>query len=282
MCGFSAAEAVGRNPRLTQGERTDKSVIQAISTALGQQRACKVQIINYRGGQPDRPFWNMLSIMPVHHRGQLQLYVASLQDYSYHIGQMVSLTPAQFCRAASHYQRHRQLGDDTLTTLQLAKPTIYEVDREYKIDDPATPPLVRVPPVKRLGWTKLDLEPEHLADRVADVLESIEGCQYEVTLRGSDYSDSTIICLKHEGVAMRVMIAEEPNGEYCISCTRISGDTFAYHNTFRQIRDTLGHALTKHPLVTPRLRAPGPTITSLGVRASRGLQLGVAQMAGGA
>ena len=54
-----------------------------------------------------------------------QLYVANLQDYSYHIGQLVSLTPSQFCRAALHYRRGRRL-DAPLTSLALAKPALYE------------------------------------------------------------------------------------------------------------------------------------------------------------
>ena len=60
---------------------------------------------------------------------------ASLQDYSYQIGRMVTLTPAQFCRSAEHHQRQRRLG----TTLQpqlLAKPTIYEADDDFSLTNP--------------------------------------------------------------------------------------------------------------------------------------------------
>jgi len=112
MCGFSYSEAVGRNPRLTQGNNTDPQVVETISGALAKRSSCKVQLLNYRSGSPEKPFWNVLSICPLVYRGQLQLYIANLQDYSYHMSQMVSLTPSQFCRAAEHFQRGRHIPMD--------------------------------------------------------------------------------------------------------------------------------------------------------------------------
>eukprot|EP00966_Prymnesium_polylepis_P336089 7391414-Prymnesium_polylepis.1 len=75
MCGFSSQEAIGRNPRLTQGSQSDSSAIMEIAHNVWQQRACKVLVLNFRGGHEANPFWNMLSISPVHHRGQLMLYM---------------------------------------------------------------------------------------------------------------------------------------------------------------------------------------------------------------
>ena len=51
MCGFTYAEANGQNPRIVQGERTDQKVVRAISGALANQSACKVQFVNYRRGE---------------------------------------------------------------------------------------------------------------------------------------------------------------------------------------------------------------------------------------
>ena len=56
---------------------------------------------------------------------------ANLQDYSYHISQMVSLTPSQFCRAAAHHQRGKRL--QLLDPLIRAKPGLYEVDDSFAI-----------------------------------------------------------------------------------------------------------------------------------------------------
>ena len=67
MCGFSAAQAHGRNPRLTQGSKSDPAAMRDISSALQEERACKALMLNYRSGLPDQPFWNMLSINPVRH-----------------------------------------------------------------------------------------------------------------------------------------------------------------------------------------------------------------------
>ena len=50
MCGFTYEEACGQNPRIVQGERTDQKVVRAISGALANQSACKVQFVNYRRG----------------------------------------------------------------------------------------------------------------------------------------------------------------------------------------------------------------------------------------
>merc|ERR1719247_4103592 len=105
MCGFSYAEAAGRNPRVTQGENSDKTVIQSMSGALQAQRSCKVMILNYRSGRPNAPFWNMLTMNPIHRNGQLLLYLANLQDYTYHMSRLVSTSPSSFCRSAEHHQR---------------------------------------------------------------------------------------------------------------------------------------------------------------------------------
>jgi len=185
MCGFTYGEAVGRNPRLTQGERSDPAVVAAISGALQQERPCKAAMVNYRGGKGGPPFWNMLSISPLLHRGQLQLYVANLQDYSYHIGQIVSLTPSQFCTAALHYQRGRRL-DAPLTSLALAKPALYEADSEHPLP-PSPHQGPALPPMRRLGWNRLLLEPEHLAERVGDALSRMDA-QYEMGARPARHS----------------------------------------------------------------------------------------------
>mmetsp|Transcript_24839 Transcript_24839/g.73745 ORF Transcript_24839/g.73745 Transcript_24839/m.73745 type:complete len:382 (-) Transcript_24839:141-1286(-) len=244
MCGFTYGEAVGRNPRLTQGERSDPAVVAAISGALQQERPCKAAMVNYRGGEGGPAFWNMLSISPLLHRGQLQLYIANLQDYSYHMGQMVSLTPSQFCRAALHYRRGRRL-DAPLTSLSLAKPAIYEADGEHPLQPAPEPPPAQ-PMMRRLGWNKLVLEPEHLADRVGDALSRIDA-QYELAERLAS-GESVVVSARSGDVVMRVLVSEEADGHYSISCARLSGDTFSYHAAFRQLKAALGEALTQHPL----------------------------------
>jgi PAS domain S-box-containing protein len=61
MCGYSATQAVGQNPRLTQGEHTDPETVLTMRRALTAEQPCRVRIINYRGYNAD-PFWNCLSV----------------------------------------------------------------------------------------------------------------------------------------------------------------------------------------------------------------------------
>ena len=46
MCGYKASEALGRNPKVTQGAGTDKSVLASMRLALQEQRPCKVRLLN--------------------------------------------------------------------------------------------------------------------------------------------------------------------------------------------------------------------------------------------
>ena len=54
MCGFTYGEAVGRNPRLTQGERSDPAVVSAISGALKQAHSTPTRAAS-RLAAPPRP-----------------------------------------------------------------------------------------------------------------------------------------------------------------------------------------------------------------------------------
>uniref|UniRef100_A0A7S3AXH0 PAS domain-containing protein n=1 Tax=Haptolina ericina TaxID=156174 RepID=A0A7S3AXH0_9EUKA len=236
MCGFSAREAIGRNPRLTQGQRSDASAMRSISSALREQRACKVMMLNYRGGLADQPFWNMLSINPVHHEGQLMLYMAHLQDYSYEIGRMVSLTPSQFCRSGEVHQRQRHLSQ--IRPGLLAKPTVYEAADEVQLTRPMRSS-GSAPLVKRLGWDRLKYDPEHLVDRVVDTLQQLDA-QIELSEHSGPDGETFSIHARVNDVACRIVVNEDlAEGSYRLSCVRVSGDTFAYHAVFRQMRDLL-------------------------------------------
>ena len=61
MCGYTTTQAVGQNPRLTQGEGTDPETVKSMRKALTAQQPCRVRIINYRGYNHE-PFWNCLSV----------------------------------------------------------------------------------------------------------------------------------------------------------------------------------------------------------------------------
>ena len=54
----------------------------AISAAMAAGRACKALMVSYRQGDVNQPFWNMLSISPIVHKGELIFYLANLLDYT--------------------------------------------------------------------------------------------------------------------------------------------------------------------------------------------------------
>jgi len=273
MCGFTYEEASGQNPRIVQGERTDQKVVRAISGALANQSACKVQFVNYRRGSVDKPFWNMLSISPVLHQGNVMFYMANLQDYSYHMAQMVSLTPSQFCRVAQHHQRGRRLQmlDDASGC---AKPAIYETDLEFPVPSQGkTTAVAATPqPIKRLGWNDLVLEPEHLSERLKDALQTM-GASYELHICGDQEGEIFVLHAKIDQIACRLTVSEDPaDGTQRISVTRLGGDTFEYHKAFRQLREHLGEACT---LTRPLLQQGGRPEVAIAM--STGAQPGGAQ-----
>lgn len=61
MCGYNMGQAIGRNPRVTQGEGSDPETIKGMRLALSNEQACRVRLINYRGYNHE-PFWNCLSV----------------------------------------------------------------------------------------------------------------------------------------------------------------------------------------------------------------------------
>mmetsp|Transcript_25442 Transcript_25442/g.64684 ORF Transcript_25442/g.64684 Transcript_25442/m.64684 type:complete len:426 (-) Transcript_25442:472-1749(-) len=248
MCGFSYAEAVGRNPRLTQGDKSDDGAKRQIGHALGEQRSCKVMMLNYRRGLTDRPFWNMLSISPIVHSGQLMFFLANLQDYSYHMSKLVSTPPTQFCRSAEYHQHMRHLPKPSEGYLRLlARPSVIETDDtcELRVAPPPTDAQSSgALQMKRLGWAKLSLDPEHLTDRVCDCLASMDA-RYELVDGTAETDDVFVVNAELIGVACRMIVARDPSNEgaYRIACSRLGGDTFAYHQAFRELRERLGDAI---------------------------------------
>jgi len=63
MTGYTVAEVLGRNCRFLQGPETDPGAMTEIRAALGDNRGCLVEILNYR--KDGTSFWNRLSITPV-------------------------------------------------------------------------------------------------------------------------------------------------------------------------------------------------------------------------
>jgi PAS domain S-box-containing protein len=61
--GYSADEAVGRNPRFLQGPGTDTVTLRRLAEAVSAAREIEVEILNYR--KDGSPFWQRLFISPL-------------------------------------------------------------------------------------------------------------------------------------------------------------------------------------------------------------------------
>ncbi|GGM14066.1 hybrid sensor histidine kinase/response regulator [Pseudomonas asuensis] len=76
---YTEEETLGRNCRFLQGEQTDQNTIAEIRTALKENRAVAVDILNYKAD--GTPFWNALFMGPVSDQnGKLLYWFASQMD----------------------------------------------------------------------------------------------------------------------------------------------------------------------------------------------------------
>mmetsp|Transcript_27355 Transcript_27355/g.57540 ORF Transcript_27355/g.57540 Transcript_27355/m.57540 type:complete len:306 (+) Transcript_27355:711-1628(+) len=194
------------------------------------------------------PFFALVALAEgvcFYHSGSLQ---ANLQDYSFHMTKMVSLSPDQFCKVAEHHQRQRRV-EYPLTALQLSKPAVYVSDEGLPLLEPPATARCVPPPIKRLGWNKLILEPEYLTDRVADALIDMHA-EYEVRRVEDGVSETSIVSARLNDTVFRITVDESADGSYRISCARLSGDTFSYHEAFRALKerlsDAVGDAVVSH------------------------------------
>lgn len=301
MCGYSMTQAVGQNPRLTQGENTDKETIRGMGIALSEKRSCKVRLINYRGYNHE-PFWNCLSVRcrplsafalafvspvgamrarkrtardqralgspltsrspavqvhPIFHNNDLVLHIAQLQDYSHRLNRLVTHSPIQFCMADEHFQHSVPLTS-VVSADHLRRPSRLEVngrhlltsqgeggDEEVRLIEDAEAPVALTLPtlhVKRLGFFRIDLEPMYLVDRLKDECEQLDlPCQTSMPdgeVHRLHISSNPDDGSGHVSAALHVM-PEDAFGRYCITLTRLQGDTFGYHALYRTLRQRL-------------------------------------------
>lgn len=215
MCGYNMQQAVGQNPRLTQGEGTDPDTVKTMKLALGAQQPCRVRIINYRGYNRE-PFWNCLSVQPIFFNRELVLFAARLQDYSHRMAPLMSLKPAQFCKTGDLFQMRVRLPE-LRSAKALAHPRHIDVTPSdlgwgeadgghagaatdagaaeatisgFGAGGPSANASAMPPPrhVKRLAFGGLELEPEYLLDRLRHECAELNlPCQsQEVRVNGAE------------------------------------------------------------------------------------------------
>ncbi|MGC8529754.1 MAG: EAL domain-containing protein [Leptospirillia bacterium] len=79
ITGYSQEDVQGQNLKLLQGEKTNPKTVGEIRSALEGERSFRGQILNYR--KDGTPFWNLLTISPVHDdSGRLVEFVGVQRD----------------------------------------------------------------------------------------------------------------------------------------------------------------------------------------------------------
>jgi diguanylate cyclase (GGDEF)-like protein/PAS domain S-box-containing protein len=79
MTGYTLAEIVGQNCRFLQGPDTDRATVAQIRTLLRHEQPFQVILLNYR--KDGTPFWNELSITPLHdEQGRLTHHIGVIND----------------------------------------------------------------------------------------------------------------------------------------------------------------------------------------------------------
>jgi len=66
ITGYSSTEIIGKTPRVLQGEKTDRRVLNDIKQSLAKYLPIKAEIINY--GKDGREYWVELNIIPIANR----------------------------------------------------------------------------------------------------------------------------------------------------------------------------------------------------------------------
>jgi len=78
ITGYAAVSVLGKNCRLLQGPGTDPAAAAEIRRAIAEKRECLAGILNYR--KDGAPFWNRLSITPVHDESHHRTHFIGVQS----------------------------------------------------------------------------------------------------------------------------------------------------------------------------------------------------------
>jgi len=198
-------------------------------------------------------------VQPIFHNNDLVLFAAQLHDYSHRLSRLVSHTPLQFCMADQHFQRTVPLLSITGAS-NLARPCRLEVSGEHLriredgddelqfVEGELSSAPMKLPTlhVKRLGFFRIELEPMYLMDRLVDECEQLDlpckastsSCVGDGEVHRLDVSSSGADGSSGVSAALHIL-PEDANGRYCITLTRLQGDTFGYHALYRTLRQRL-------------------------------------------
>ena len=75
--GFTHEELIGNNPRVFQGEKTDKKELMRLKEALKRKVSCEIEVINYK--KSGEEFWVNISVFPLTDDNGLLTHWVSIQ-----------------------------------------------------------------------------------------------------------------------------------------------------------------------------------------------------------
>lgn len=79
LTGYTQEEAIGKTPRILQGDKTDKNTLKRIRLALEKQEPIHVELLNYAKDQSE--YWLDFTIVPIKdHRGYVKYFAAIEHD----------------------------------------------------------------------------------------------------------------------------------------------------------------------------------------------------------
>ncbi|MGG6263844.1 PAS domain S-box protein [Leptolyngbya sp. AN03gr2] len=79
MSGYTAGEVIGKTPRILQGEKTDRSQLAKVRTAVREGRSAQVELMNYH--KDGSEYWVDLNVVPISDsHGNLTHFVALQRD----------------------------------------------------------------------------------------------------------------------------------------------------------------------------------------------------------
>ncbi|MEM7758477.1 MAG: response regulator [Cyanobacteria bacterium P01_A01_bin.40] len=154
ITGYSSAEIIGKTPRILQGEKTDRRVLQEIKQSLSRWLPIKTEIINY--AKDGREYWVELNIIPI---------ADSKGNYTYYVAVERDIT-------------ERKHAEQELRDREAFIRNLYEVttrsDRSFSL---------RVEQILTMGCQQFDLE--------LGIISKIEGEKYRV-VAVNQLSDSSL------------------------------------------------------------------------------------------
>lgn len=89
MSGYPENEIVGKNCRFLQGAATDPSSVERLRRAIAANEEIEVDLLNYR--KDGSTFWNRLLVSPVTEDGSVSFFVASQQDVTLELQELVTI-----------------------------------------------------------------------------------------------------------------------------------------------------------------------------------------------